>query len=149
MNTAPPQRPGLSGRWASFRYAGRGLCTLVATQWNARIHAVATVAVVVAGFFLGLTRMEWCAVVLAIGLVWVAEAMNTAIEFLADRVSVEFHDLTKKAKDVAAGGVLAASIVAVVIALLIFLPKVIPSQAEGPGSNSEPLPATQTSDRSR
>ncbi len=149
MNTVPPKRSGISGRWASFGYAGRGLRTLVATQWNARIHAGATVAVVMAGLLVGLNRFEWCAITLAIGLVWVAEAFNTAIEFLADRVSLEFHHLTEKAKDVAAGGVLAASIAAVVIALLVLLPKVFPSDVAGPGSKSEVPLGAQTPARIR
>ena len=120
---SPPKRTGLAGRVASFGFALRGLWILVATQANARIHAVATLLVIGAGFWFALTRMEWCAVVAAIGLVWIAEGLNTALEFLTDLVSPEHHPLAGKAKDVAAGAVLAASIAAAVIGAIIFGPK--------------------------
>ena len=122
---SPPKRTGLAGRVASFGFALRGLRILVATQANARIHAVATVLTVGAGFWFALTRMEWCAVIAAIGLVWTAEGLNTALEFLTDLVSPEQHPLAGKAKDVAAGAVLAASITAVVIGAIIFGPKLL------------------------
>ncbi len=120
---SPPKRTGLAGRVASFGFALRGLRTLVATQANARIHAVATVLAIAAGFWFALTRMEWCAVVAAIGLVWTAEGLNTALEFLTDLASPEHHPLAGKTKDVAAGAVLAASIAAAVIGAIIFGPK--------------------------
>ena len=122
---SPPKRTGLAGRVASFGFALRGLRILVATQANARIHAVATVLTVGAGFWFALTRMEWCAVIAAIGLVWTAEGLNTALEFLTDLVSPEQHPLAGKAKDVAAGAVLAASIAAAAIGVIIFGPKLL------------------------
>ena len=122
----PPKRTGLARLVASFGNALRGLRTLLATQANARIHAVATVLVIAAGFWFALTRMEWCAVVAAIGLVWTAEGLNTALEFLTDLVSPEHHPLAGKAKDVAAGAVLAASIAAAAIGAIIFGPKLWP-----------------------
>ena len=122
---SPPKRTGLAGRVASFGCALRGLWILVATQANARIHAVATLLVIGAGFWFGLTRLEWCAVVAAIGLVWIAEGLNTALEFLTDLVSPEHHPLAGKAKDVAAGAVLAASIAAVAIGAIIFGPRLM------------------------
>ena len=122
---SPPKRTGLAGRVASFGYALRGLWILVATQANARIHAVATVLVISAGFWFALTRMEWCALVAAIGLVWTAEGLNTALEFLTDLVAPEHHPLAGKVKDVAAGAVLAASAAAAVIGAIIFGPKLL------------------------
>ena len=123
---SPPKRTGLAARVASFGYALRGLWILVATQANARIHAVATVLVIGAGFWCALTRLEWCVVLAAIGLVWIAEGLNTALEFLTDLASPEHHPLAGKAKDVAAGAVLAASIAAAVIGAIIFGPKLWP-----------------------
>ena len=120
---SPPKRTGLAGRVASFGFALRGLWILVATQANARIHTVATVLVIGAGFWFALTRLEWCAVVVAIGLVWIAEGLNTALEFLTDLVSPEHHPLAGKAKDVAAGAVLAASIAAAIVGAIIFGPR--------------------------
>ncbi len=98
---------------------------LVGTQPNARIHAVATVATVGFGWYLKLSALEWAAVVAAIALVWLAEGLNTALEFLVDLVSPEKRRLAGWAKDVAAAAVLLASIGAVLIGLLIFLPKVL------------------------
>jgi diacylglycerol kinase (ATP) len=98
---------------------------LLRTQANARIHAVAAVCAIVAGFALGITRGEWCAVVAAIGLVFTAEGLNTAIEAVMDLASPELHPLAEKAKDVAAGAVLLAAITAAVIGLLVFGPHVL------------------------
>jgi diacylglycerol kinase len=119
----PPKRPGLAGFLARVGYAWRGLRIQVATQANTRIHAAATAAVIGAGFWCGLARWEWCAIVAAIGLVWTAEGLNTALEVLTDLVSPEYHPLAEKAKDVAAGAVLAASLAASVIGAIVFLPK--------------------------
>jgi diacylglycerol kinase (ATP) len=69
--------------------------------------------------------MEWCWMTLAIIGVWLAEALNTAIEFLTDLVSPEFHPLAGKAKDVAAGAVLIAAIGAVVIGMFVFGPHLL------------------------
>lgn len=115
-----------TARLHSFRYALAGLRTLLLTQHNAWLHAAATVVVVVAGLVLGLSRPEWCWLVLAMTLVWMAEALNTALEFLADAVTQEFHPLILQAKDVAAAAVLIAAIGALVIGLLVFGPHLWP-----------------------
>lgn len=115
----------IKDRLRSFRYAFKGVVVLFAREHNARIHAVATVCVVGAGFLFGISRMEWVAVVIAIGMVLAAEAINAAIEYLADFVSPGHNEYIGKAKDVAAGAVLIMAICAVVIALIIFIPKVI------------------------
>ena len=109
-------------RIASFRYAFEGLSVMLRTQPNAWIHAVATALVVALGLHLGIDRQEWMAVVLAIGMVWVAEGLNTAIEFLADAAVPDPHHLIRHAKDVAAGAVLLASVAAAVLGALVFLP---------------------------
>jgi diacylglycerol kinase (ATP) len=82
------------------------------------------VIVVGAGFFFGLSRGEWCAVIGAIGLVWTSEGLNTAIEAVVDLVSPEYHELAGRAKDLAAGAVFCASIAAAIIGLLIFWPRI-------------------------
>ena len=78
---------------------------------------------VAAGFWFGISRGEWCAVIAAIGLVWTAEGLNTALEAVVDLVSPDQHPLAGRAKDVAAGAVLCAAISALVIGLLIFGPR--------------------------
>ncbi len=97
---------------------------MVHCQHNAWIHAAATLVVLGAGFFLGLSRADWCWIVLAISIVWMAEAFNTAFEFLADAASPEFHPLVRDAKDVAAGAVLITAIAAASVGAMVLLPYV-------------------------
>ena len=89
-----------------------------------RLHFAATIAVIIAGFALKVTAGEWSALVLAIGLVWAAEGLNTAIEILADRVSRERDVHIGRAKDTAAGAVLIAAIAAAIVGVLILGPRV-------------------------
>src|SRR4030042_1985376 len=104
-----------ASRLESFRCAFRGVRTLLASQHNARIHLLATVAACALGWLLGISALEWCAVAIVIALVWTAEAFNTAFELLCDVASPEFHPLVRKGKDVAAAaGLLAAGGAAVV-----------------------------------
>jgi diacylglycerol kinase len=112
-------------RYRTFIHAGRGISTLLATQWNARIHVACALIVTGVGFWLGLDRIEWCLIVFAIGFVWVTEGLNTAIESVVDKTSPEVHPLAKQAKDVAAGAVLSAAFVAVIIGLLVLGPKLL------------------------
>ncbi len=95
---------------------------MIRCQHNAWIHLLVTAVVVVAGFFSQLSRLEWCWVVLAIAIVWTAEALNTAFEFLADAASPSFHPVVRDAKDVAAGAVLITAVAAVIIGAIIFWP---------------------------
>jgi diacylglycerol kinase (ATP) len=81
--------------------------------------------VVGGGLILGLSRLEWCAVVLACAAVWSAEALNTALELLADATTQEMHPLIGQAKDVAAGAVLVTAIGAAVVGLLVFGPHLL------------------------
>jgi len=115
----------IGGRLRSFQYATRGVAELLRSQHNARIHALATVCVVGAGLLLGVSALEWCALILAVIAVWSAEALNTALEFLCDVVSPEFHPLVAKAKDVAAAGVLLSAIGAALVGLLVLGPRLL------------------------
>jgi diacylglycerol kinase len=81
--------------------------------------------VIVLGIVFKLTIPEWCWLIFVIGLVFITEMLNTAIEFLTDLVSPEYNPLAKKVKDVAAGAVLFAAIIAVIIGLIILIPKMI------------------------
>ncbi len=90
-----------------------------------RIHLVAACAVLFAGAWFAITPAEWSMVVLSIVLVLGGEAMNTAIEHLADVVSPEFHPLIKKAKDVAAAAVFLFALGAAAVGMIIFLPRII------------------------
>jgi diacylglycerol kinase (ATP) len=125
MQSARERPFEFTGRIRSFRYAIAGIWRMVRCQHNAWIHLVATVGIVAAGFFFQLSRSEWCWIVLAIAIVWTAEALNTAFEFLADAASPDFHPIVRDAKDVAAGAVLITAIAAAVIGLIVFLPHVV------------------------
>ncbi len=118
-----PRRPfSLRARARSFRFAARGVGVMLSSQHNAWIHAVATVAAIGAGAVLGLSALEWCALIFVMVAVWVAEALNTAFELLCDVASPEFHPLVERSKDVAAGAVLLASIGAAAVGLLVLGP---------------------------
>lgn len=83
-------------RLASFRYAFNGIRLLIQKEHNAWIHCFAAICVVIAGFFFGLSQTEWIAVVIVIGAVLSAEAINSSIESLADLVSPEYNEIIKK-----------------------------------------------------
>ena len=115
----------LQRRIASFGHAFRGIWMALRSELHLQFHAVATVVVIGLGFYFELTATEWMMVALAVGTVWTAELVNTAIEALTDLVSPDYHPLAGKAKDVAAGAVLIAAIAAMIIGLLIFGPRVL------------------------
>lgn len=115
----------VTARLRSFGHALRGGMTLMKTQPNARIHLVATVTVIVAGVCWRISPGEWALVLLACALVWLAEALNTALEFLADEVSRERREGIKRAKDVAAFAVLVAAVAAVGIGVAVFGARIV------------------------
>ena len=106
----------------SFRHAIRGLKFLLEEN-NAKFHLVASVIVLLVGFYVKLSSTEWIIIFIQIGLVFAAEAFNTTIEKLCDFVSPEHHPLIGKVKDLSAAAVLILSVVAVIVGIIIFLPK--------------------------
>jgi diacylglycerol kinase len=119
-----------SERVRSFLFAFKGCKTLVIEQHNARVHLLAVLVVCVLAALLSLSRWEWVALVVAMALVLVAEALNTALEYLADVCHPEQHPLIAKSKDVAAAAVLLAAVAALLIGALVFLPA-LSALAEG------------------
>jgi diacylglycerol kinase (ATP) len=109
---------------AAVRYALRGIGFMLAER-NCQVLAAATLAALAAGAYFRLAAGEWCAVVLAITALWVAEGLNTAIERLTDLVSPGYHPLAGKAKDIAAGAVLLAALGAISIGIIIFGPRLV------------------------
>lgn len=107
----------------SFVHAARGIAIGLRTQRNLRVHALATAIVVGLGLWHRIERWEWCALLLACGLVVAAELANTAIEWLADRVTRERDPAIRDVKDAAAGAVLAASVVAAAVGAFVFVPR--------------------------
>lgn len=111
----------------SFRYAGRGVVDLFRSENNAKVHLLAAVVIISVGILLKISRVEWAIVVTQIGLVLAAEAVNTALEKLCDLVQPDYHPQIKLIKDVASGAVLILAITAVVVAVIIFIPKLCPA----------------------
>ncbi len=104
----------------SFGYAIKGMMVAVREEQNMRIHLIAIAVVTIAGIYLGLSAIEWAILALTIGSVISMEMINAAIESLVDHVTPEYHKEAGKIKDLAAGAVLVAAIVATVIAVYIF-----------------------------
>lgn len=115
----------------SFRHALDGVIYTITTQPNFRVHLIAAVIAVSAGFYFGLTSAEWSVIIFTIGLVLVAEMINTSIESVVDLAAEQFHQLAKVAKDVSAGMVLVTAVMAVITGLLIFLPHLLIALAKG------------------
>ena len=109
--------------WRCFVDASRGVGTALRRDRNLRIHLVLLLFAVLLGFLLGLSGIEWIALILCAGLVIGTEMLNTGLEFLADAVHPEEHPGIGKAKDVAAGAVLIAAVAAAGVGAILFLPK--------------------------
>ncbi|MDR2389221.1 MAG: diacylglycerol kinase family protein [Tannerellaceae bacterium] len=112
-------------RLVSFKYAFRGIGQLFRHEHNAWIHAFIGIVTVMGGFLFGISCAEWVVIILVSGMVLAAETFNSSIEKLADMVSPEYSEAIRNIKDLSAGAVLFAAIAAVLIGLIIFLPKLI------------------------
>ena len=115
-------RFSIAARVRSFGYAFHGVGLLLRSQHNARIHATATLLVCALGGLLGVSRGDWLWLTAAIAAVWAAEALNSALESLADAVHPAPHPLVGRAKDLAAAAVLIVSLGAATIGLLVLGP---------------------------
>ena len=109
----------------SFRYAWQGIVQAYRGEQNLKIHTFVAILVVVFGFFLKISYIEWLVCLLLIGLVLMSEFINTAIEYVVDLASPSVHPLAKAAKDTASAGVLMMAIISAIIGLVIFIPKII------------------------
>lgn len=107
----------------SFKYSFRGLAYAIKTQKHMRFHFIAAISVLIAGIFLKISEWEFLLIMVAIIFVIVTEMLNTSLEALIDLITSKPHPLAKIAKDVAAAGVLIASFNAIVVACLVFFPK--------------------------
>ena len=106
-----------------FKCAFNGILESFRTQVNFRLHIVAAIVTVGMGWWLQIRPFEWLALILTIVIVIVCEQLNTALEYLVDFISPEYHVMAGKIKDIAAGAVLLTAAGAVVIGVIIFLPK--------------------------
>jgi diacylglycerol kinase len=115
----------LTSRLKSFIPAFHGIVTLVRYEHNARIHLFVLIPVIVAGIFLRISTTDWLAILFVSGLVFASECFNTAIEYLSDLITDEQNENIRRAKDVAAAGVLIASAVSVITGFIIFIPEIL------------------------
>ena len=109
----------------AFKYAFAGIKEAFRDEKNMKVHLILAAIAIVAGYFLQLSSIEWAILVLTIGFVFAMEFMNTAVEAIVDLITPEIKEKAKLAKDVAAAGVLVSAIVSVLVAVFIFLPKII------------------------
>ncbi len=107
-----------------FKNAFRGLYVFSKTTRHLFIHILSALIVIVLGFYLEVSALEWIALTFAIGFVFVTEALNTAIEIDIDLTSPDYHPFARDTKDVAAAAVLLSVFVSVIIGFIIFLPKI-------------------------
>lgn len=115
----------IKNRLKSFQYAFEGIFTLIKGTANARIHVFAALVAIAMGFWLKISTSEWVAITIVIGGVIALEAVNSAIEELADLITKKQNSKIKIIKDLSAGGVLIMAIVALKVGLFIFVPKII------------------------
>lgn len=109
----------------SFKYAFKGLGSAVKSERNMKIHFTMMMLVIIAGIFFNIAIWEWITCFILFGLVIGMECVNTAIEIIVDMISPKYNEAAGRAKDIAAGGVLACAIGAAVAGIFIFLPKVL------------------------
>ena len=119
------RQKGLKKFFNSFTYPIKGLKYAYRNEQNLAFDVGMALLVTIFGFIFKLEKYEWAIVVLTMGLVIACELINTAIEAVVDLVTEEYHPLAKVAKDTSAAAVFIFAIVAVIVGLIIFLPKVI------------------------
>jgi len=120
--SAVSQRFTLAARLKSFAYAIEGVWFMLTTQHNAWLHGVATLAVIALALYCRVSESDWRWLIVAMAMVWVAETLNTAVEYVCDVVSPGYSEAVKHAKDISAGGVLIAAVAALLIGVLTFWP---------------------------
>jgi len=109
----------------SFGYAFSGIRQMIVQEQNAKIHLLAMLIAVAAGFYFHLSATEWIAIVIVSGCVFAAEAFNTSIESLSNTISPAYNQSIKQVKDFAAGAVLVMSVTSIIVGLIVFLPKIM------------------------
>ena len=111
---------------ASLEFAVQGIRTVFKEERNMRTHVLMAILAVIAGFVFKLNSSEWLWLLLTIFLVLIVEIINTAFENVVDMYTdFHFHPIGKKIKDMAAGAVLITAIFSLIVAAIIFLPKVL------------------------
>ena len=113
----------VKGRVKSLKYAFKGLWLLVSTEHSIMVQTAIAILIMIFGWWLDISATEWILQILAIGLVLVAESLNTAIEKICDFIHPDYNERIGFIKDISAGAVTFAAITAIIIGLIIYLPK--------------------------
>ena len=113
------------GRLRSLKFAIKGAWLLITTEHSIMVQVFIGISVSILGWILDISSLEWILQIFAIGMVLVAESLNTAIEKLCDFIHPDFHKKIGFIKDISAGGVTFAAISAILIGLIIYLPKIV------------------------
>jgi len=124
-NISEKKRFSIVARARSFNHAFRGIAVIFKTQHNAWVHAVVGGVVLVLGIVLHISHLEWGLITLSIFSVLAAEGFNTALEIDIDLTSPDEHPYARDTKDVAAGAVLLTVIGAIIVGLIVFVPKLL------------------------
>lgn len=119
------EKRSLRGVIRSFSFAINGIISAIKAERNMKIHLFISFLVIVLGFYLSLSKIEWIIIGITIACVLSLEMINTAIERVVDLTTNEYHPLAKEAKDISAGAVLIFTCLSIVIGIMIFFPKII------------------------
>ncbi|APG64762.1 diacylglycerol kinase [Tenacibaculum todarodis] len=114
----------IRGRLRSMKFALRGMWLLLTTEDSIKAQSFFALIAIIAGFYFNISSFEWMAQLLVIGLVLVAEAVNTAVEEVADFIHPDYHKKIGLIKDIAAGAPAIAALISLAIAAIIYLPKI-------------------------
>ena len=119
-----PKDGFIRGRIRSLKFAFKGLWILISTEDSIKAQLFFALIATVLGFYFDIAAMEWAVQFLSIGLVLVAEAANSAIEEVADFIHPEFHIKIGLIKDIAAGAPTFAALISLIVAGIIYIPKI-------------------------
>ncbi|QQA38086.1 diacylglycerol kinase family protein [Tuanshanicoccus lijuaniae] len=126
LHDKPTKHWANANRLSAFKAAKDGFLTLWQQEFNFRLHLLITCFVIILAIYFKLTPIEWCVILLLIGLVLTLEMINSAIENVVDLiVGTQWHTLAKRSKDIAAAAVTLSALIAIVIGMIIFIPHIL------------------------
>jgi len=119
-----PKDGFIKGRLRSIRFAIRGMFLLMKTEDSIKAQLFVAILITAAGFYFDISSIEWMFQIIAIGLVLVAESLNTAIEKVSDFVHPDYHEKIGFIKDISAGAASFAAVISLIVASFIYVPKI-------------------------
>ncbi|MEO1030993.1 diacylglycerol kinase family protein [Winogradskyella sp.] len=118
------KEPFIINRLKSVGFAFKGMLILIKTESSIKIQVVIAIAATIAGFYFEISTTEWLIQIAMIGLVMSIEGVNTAVEYMADFIHPDHHPKIGLIKDISAGAVFIAAVVAVIVGCIIYFPKI-------------------------